>query len=71
MCYFRATADAAAILNRYETEAASYTYLTDSNGLNLDAEGFLAYMGVRAIEDASSTVQIAMEGPAKTAYLNN
>jgi len=64
-----AEATAQGILNDYSTEAESYASLVAGDGLNLNPEGFLAYMGVRVIEEAQSPVNVAMDAPAKTAYL--
>lgn len=62
----RAITDAKAILDQYEKEADSYKVLKDSN--NLDNEGFLAYMGIRAISNAQNPVHIGMKAPAKVSY---
>ena len=61
---YRATAEAEGILNEYQEEAKTYKSLMDSNGLN--TQGFLAYMGIRAIEDQDTPVFVGMDAPAKT-----
>ena len=60
----RAKADAEGILNEYREEAQTYKSLMTSNDLN--TQGFLAYMGIRAIEDQDNTVFVGMDAPAKT-----
>ena len=37
-----------------------------SNSLNV--EGFLAYMGIRAIEEQNNPVYVGMDAPAKTSW---
>ena len=64
MLHFRAKADSEAILNEYQEEAKTYKSLMSSNGLN--TQGFLAYMGIRAIEDQDNVVFVGMDSPAKT-----
>ncbi len=66
----RAQAEADGILNQYMKEAESYKMLVSGSGLNLDTPAFLAYMGVRAIEDAPNSVYVGMKAPAKTNWLN-
>ena len=65
---FRAQANADAILNDYKKEAEAYKTLMQNNRLN--TQGFLAYMGIRAIEDQSKPVYVGMKAPAKTNWLN-
>ena len=60
----RAKAEAEGILNEYTEEAKTYKSLMDSNSLNV--EGFLAYMGIRAIEEQNNPVYVGMDAPAKT-----
>ncbi len=60
----RAKAEAEGIQNEYEEEAKTYKSLMNSNRLN--TAGFLAYMGVRAIDDQDGTVFLNMDPPAKT-----
>ena len=63
-----AQADAEAIFNQYSAEAATYKRLTSSEGLGLDSEGLLAYVGIRAIEMAQKPVMIGLDAPAKASY---
>ncbi|KAI8497828.1 hypothetical protein Bbelb_244800 [Branchiostoma belcheri] len=63
----RAEAEAAAILNEYQTEADTYATIIQRQGLT--TEGFLAYMGVRAISSSRNPVYAGVKAPAKTAYL--
>eukprot|EP00923_Selenidium_pygospionis_P054955 GHVN01095805.1.p1 GENE.GHVN01095805.1~~GHVN01095805.1.p1 ORF type:complete len:263 (+),score=26.25 GHVN01095805.1:29-790(+) len=65
----QAGSDAAAILNEYEKEAATYKALVSAEGLDLDAEGFLSYMGIRTIQEAQRTVLASMPAPAKASYV--
>ncbi|KAK2161955.1 hypothetical protein LSH36_107g08004 [Paralvinella palmiformis] len=62
----RAITDAKAILDEYTKEADSYRALKEAN--NLDTQGFLAYMGIRAISNAKNPVRIGMKAPAKSSY---
>ena len=48
-----------------------YTALMAADGLNLTTEGFLSYLGVRAISAATNPVYVGMNGPAKTSYVTN
>jgi len=66
-----ALAQAKAILNEYEKEAESYKFLMSPDGLNMDVDSFLAYLGIRAIEDAVNDVQVGVDSPAKTSYLES
>ncbi|XP_035664085.1 uncharacterized protein LOC118407677 [Branchiostoma floridae] len=63
----RAEAEAAAITNEYQTEADTYATIIQSQGLT--TEGFLAYMGVRAIGSSKNPVYAGVMAPAKTSYL--
>eukprot|EP00058_Branchiostoma_floridae_P002740 XP_002588228.1 hypothetical protein BRAFLDRAFT_86671 [Branchiostoma floridae] len=63
----RAEAEAEAILNEYQTEADTYATIIQRQGLT--TEGFLAYMGVRAISSSKNPVYAGVKAPAKTAYL--
>ena len=63
---FRAQSDSKAILDEYEKEADSYKQLKDAN--SLDNQGFLAYMGIRAISNAKNPVHIGMKAPARSSY---
>ncbi|KAK2161956.1 hypothetical protein LSH36_107g08005 [Paralvinella palmiformis] len=62
----RAQSDSKAILDEYEKEADSYKQLKDAN--SLDNQGFLAYMGIRAISNAKNPVHIGMKAPARSSY---
>ncbi len=63
----RAQSQASAILNDYRQEARSYKSLMESNDLNV--EGLLSYMGIRAISSASHPVHLNLQSPAKTSYV--
>ncbi len=65
---YRAKAEAEGILNEYYKEAESYKALI--SGLNLNTQSFLAYMGVRTIEDAPNTIHVGIKAPAKSAWLD-
>ena len=68
ICLCRARSDGLAITNSYEIEADSYSYLISADGLNLDTQAFLAYMGVRVVAEAQNDVNIAMKSPARTSW---
>ena len=53
-------------MNAYETEAETYHEIMTNQGLT--QEGLLAYLTTRAIEGASSDVNVNLEAPAKTSY---
>jgi len=67
----KAQAEAQAIMNEYKKEAESYKFLMAEDGLNMDVDSFIAYMGIRAIEDAQNPVQVGIDSPAKTSFLEN
>jgi len=62
----KAEAEAKAILNAYQTEAETYKAIMTNQGLTV--EGFLSYLTTRAIESASSDVNVNLEAPAKTKF---
>jgi regulator of protease activity HflC (stomatin/prohibitin superfamily) len=62
----KAQAEAKAIMNAYETEAQTYKEIMTNQGLT--AEGLLSYLTTRAIESASSDVNVNLDAPAKTSY---
>ena len=61
--------EATSILNAYQQEAKTYKAVISSSGLNFDTDGFLAYMGVRALEDAKEDVYVNMKSPVE--FLGN
>ena len=61
---YRAAAEAEGILNDYHQEAKTYKTLMNANRLNTNS--FLAYMGIRALENKNTPVFISMSAPAKT-----
>jgi len=65
----RAVAAGEAILNDYRKEAETYKLLVSRNGLGLNTEGFLAYLGVRTIANAKNPVNVGMKAPANPSYL--
>lgn len=60
----QAEANAKGILNAYQTEADTYSYIMESQGLSIG--GMLSYLTTRAIEDAKSDVFVNLQAPAKT-----
>lgn len=66
---FRALASAEAIIDQYTKEAEVYADIVGPAGLNLTIEGFLSYIGIRAISSAKNPVYIGLKGPAKTSYV--
>ena len=62
----KAEAEAKAIVNAYETEAKTYKSIMENQGLTV--EGFLSYLTTRAIEGASSDVNVNLDPPAKTKF---
>jgi hypothetical protein len=69
VCFVRARTEAMAILEQYEKEADVYVQIMDPNKLGFTKEGFLSYMGVRAIANAKNPVHVGLESPAKTSYV--
>jgi len=65
----RARAEADAILDAFAKESDTYEELLSSSGLGLSKEGFLSYMGIRAISNAQNPVYVGMDSPAKTSYV--
>jgi len=62
----KAEAEAKAILNAYSTEGETYKAIMSNQGLTV--EGLLSYLTTRAIEGASSDVNVNLEAPAKTSF---
>ena len=67
MC--RAQTEAQAVLDVYAKEAEVYEMILDSNKLGFTQEGFLSYIGVRAISNAKNPVYVGLKSPAKTSYM--
>ncbi|CAH1788141.1 unnamed protein product [Owenia fusiformis] len=65
----RANVEADAIIDQYTKESETYKNLVGSSGLSLTADGFLSYIGVRAISSAKNPVYIGLRSPAKTSYV--
>ena len=53
-------------MNAYSTEGGTYKEIMSNQGLTV--EGLLSYLTTRAIEGASSDVNVNLEAPAKTSY---
>lgn len=66
--YFRAVAEASAIIAQYSKEAEAYEHILSSSGLAFTVEGFISYLGVRVISDAKNPVYIGLQSPAKSSY---
>jgi len=66
---YRAQSAGEGIFNEYKKEAETYKTLVSRDGLGLDTEGFLAYLGVRTIADAKNSVNVGMKAPANPSYL--
>lgn len=67
----KAETERQAILDQFSREAETYEVLFQSvqnDGLALTNEGFLSYMGIRAISNAQNDVHLGMDAPAKTSY---
>lgn len=66
--YSRAHTEAQAIIAQYEKESEAYKQIVDATGLAFSIEGFISYLGVRVIADATNPVYIGFDSPAKTVY---
>ena len=55
-------------MNEYQKEADTYKALRSAEGLDMDEEGFLAYMGIRTIQNSQNTVMAGMKAPARASY---
>ncbi|CAG2252236.1 unnamed protein product [Mytilus edulis] len=64
----KAHTEAQAIIAQYEKESEAYKQIVDATGLAFSIEGFISYLGVRVIADATNPVYIGLDSPAKTVY---
>lgn len=65
----KAESDGQGILSEYHKEADTYKALVSADGLGLDDEGFLSYMGIRTIQNSQNMVMAGMKAPARASYV--
>lgn len=65
----QANAEREGILNQYKEEAMTYKDLISSEGLGLDTEALLSYLGIRMIQNAKSPITAGIKAPAKFSYI--
>lgn len=66
--YNRANLEAEAIVTQYQMEAEAYQNVLSESGLNFTVDGFLAFLGIRVISDASNPVYVSLQSPARSSY---
>ncbi|XP_063411692.1 uncharacterized protein LOC134694593 [Mytilus trossulus] len=64
----KAHTEAQAIIAQYRKESEAYKQIVDATGLAFSIEGFISYLGVRVIADATNPVYIGLDSPAHTVY---